>query len=82
MWRTRRTLRPSSLLAAVALVAFALVGSVACAPAKGRPGSDQKAMDAIAKQIQTTLSQRPDVVNAEVGYQNNLNASERADVRR
>jgi hypothetical protein len=32
-------------------------------------------MDAIAAQIQATLAQRPDVVGAEVAYQNNLEAS-------
>jgi hypothetical protein len=80
MWRITPALRPFRVIAAVAVALLVLAGVAACTPAKGQPGSDQKTMDAISTQIQTTLGQRPDVVNAEVGYQNNLDASERADV--
>ena len=80
MWRARRAPRPSLVVATVTLGLLVLLGSAACTASKGKPASDQKAMDTIAQQIRTTLAQRPDVVNADVGYQNNMNASGRADV--
>lgn len=80
MLRSRRAPRPFRMVAAVVLALTVVVASAGCIGPKTKPGSDQTAMDAIAQQIQTTLAQRPDVVNADVGYQNNLDASERADV--
>lgn len=67
-------------LAAITSLLLILIGATACITTKPQPGSDHKAMDAIGQQIQATLAQRPDVVNADAGYQNNLDASERADV--
>jgi hypothetical protein len=64
----------------MAVAALALALTTGCVRATAGSGSDQKAMDAITSDIQATLAKRPDVVTAEVGYQNTLVASKRADV--
>jgi hypothetical protein len=78
MWRTRRV---SQLIAVVGTMSAILAcGGCSNGTPLSNTKANQKATDAIAQQIQTTLAQRTDVTRAEVGYQNNLDASARADV--
>ena len=67
------------LTAGIATALLALAATVGCTGAKAN-GGDQKQMDAITQNIQSELAQKPGVVTAKVGYQNNVDASERADV--
>jgi hypothetical protein len=79
MWRTKRTPRPPRVLVAVT-VAMVVLAASGCTRPKAKANSDQKAMDTITQEIQTTLAQKPDVVQAKVGYQNTVDAYQRTDV--
>jgi hypothetical protein len=78
MWRTRRV---SQLIAVVGtMLAILACGGCSNGTPLSNTKANQKEMDAIAQQIQTTLAQQPGVTRAEVGYQNNLDASAQAGV--
>ncbi len=75
---TRSHLRRAPLAARALMAVTSVVAMLAC---NGCTNSkeNQAAMEAITAQIQSVLTQRPDVTRAEVSYQNSLDAAERAD---
>jgi hypothetical protein len=72
MRRVNRADRPPRILAAGVAALVILAGAVGCSHDKTKAGSDPKAMNVIAAQIQTNLAQRPGVVQAKVVYQDSL----------
>jgi hypothetical protein len=67
------------VVAAVTAGVFGLTVA-ACAPGRTEATADSKAMDAIARDIQDALARRPDVANAKVSYQNNIETAGAAAV--
>jgi len=71
VWLTDRAARPTRILAAIAVAALML----ATGGCDQLSTPDPERMDAISAELGATLAQRPDVVKAEVFYQDSLDAA-------